>query len=153
VAAAHDAAFRADRTSNLVVRLRHNVIRAGLRRISLAYSRISLADVAAKLGLPSVTDTESIVAKAIRDGGIEGVINREAAALEAARPANVYATDEPQAAFHARIAFCMDMHNEAVKAMRYGRGGGAVKEFQDATALREKQEQELQAALEEEDDF
>jgi hypothetical protein len=37
--------------------------------------------------------------------------------------------------------------------MRYGRGGGAVKEFQDATALREKQEQELQAALEEEDDF
>ena len=62
----HDAAFRADRTHNLIVRLRHNVIRAGLRRIALAYSRISLADVAAKLGLPSVTDTESIVSKAIR---------------------------------------------------------------------------------------
>lgn len=66
VAAARDAVFLADRTHNLVVRLRHNVIRAGLRRISLAYSRISLADVAAKLGLPSVQDTESIVAKAIR---------------------------------------------------------------------------------------
>ena len=66
VAAAHEAVFRADRTHNLVVRLRHNVIRAGLRRISLAYFRISLADVAAKLGLASVTDTESIVAKAIR---------------------------------------------------------------------------------------
>ena len=52
--------------SNLIVRLRHNVIRAGLRRISLAYSRISLADVASKLGLPNVEDTESIVAKAIR---------------------------------------------------------------------------------------
>ena len=39
-----------DRTHNLVVRLRHNVIRAGLYRISLAYWRISLADVAAKLG-------------------------------------------------------------------------------------------------------
>ena len=64
--AARDAVFLADRTHNLVVRLRHNVIRAGLRRISLAYSRISLADVAAKLGLPSVQDTESIVAKAIR---------------------------------------------------------------------------------------
>ena len=37
--------FRADRTHNLIVRLRHSVIRAGLRRISLAYSRISLADV------------------------------------------------------------------------------------------------------------
>lgn len=65
-AAAHAATFRADRTHNLIVRLRHNVIRAGLRRISLAYARISLADVAAKLGLASVQDTESIVAKAIR---------------------------------------------------------------------------------------
>lgn len=53
VAATHAAVFRADRTQNLIVRLRHNVIRAGLRRISLAYSRISLADVSAarQLGL------------------------------------------------------------------------------------------------------
>lgn len=58
--------FAEDRTSNLIVRLRHNVIRAGLRRISLAYSRISLADVASKLGLANVEDTECIVAKAIR---------------------------------------------------------------------------------------
>ena len=42
------------------------MIRAGLRRISLAYSRISLADVASKLGLANVEDTECIVAKAIR---------------------------------------------------------------------------------------
>ncbi|KAL4443741.1 hypothetical protein ABPG75_011478 [Micractinium tetrahymenae] len=152
-AAAHAATFRADRTHNLIVRLRHNVIRAGLRRISLAYSRIPLADVAAKLGLASVQDTESIVAKAIRDGGIEGVLNHEAGTLESARPADIYSTDEPAAAFHARIAFCMDVHNEAIKAMRYGEGGGATKEFEDATALREKQEQELQAALEEDDDF
>lgn len=152
-AAAHAATFRADRTHNLIVRLRHNVIRAGLRRISLAYARISLADVAAKLGLASVQDTESIVAKAIRDGGIEGVLNHEAGTLESARPADIYSTDEPAAAFHARIAFCMDVHNEAIKAMRYGEGGGATKEFEDATALREKQEQELQAALEEDDDF
>ena len=32
VAARHEAAFRGDRISNLIVRLRHNVIRAGLRR-------------------------------------------------------------------------------------------------------------------------
>ena len=62
----HHAVFVKDGTNNLIVRLRHNVIRAGLRRISLADSRISLADVAAKLGLASVADTESIVAKAIR---------------------------------------------------------------------------------------
>lgn len=42
---------------------------------------------------------------------------------------------------------------QAVKAMRYGEGGGAVQEFEDATALREKQEEELAAALEEDDDF
>ena len=66
VASQHDKVFAEDRTSNLIVRLRHNVIRAGLRRISLAYSRISLADVASKLGLANVEDTECIVAKAIR---------------------------------------------------------------------------------------
>ena len=64
----HAAAFSADKTHNLVVRLRHNVIRAGLKRISLAYSRISLKDIASKLGLQNVEDTESIVAKAIRWG-------------------------------------------------------------------------------------
>ena len=32
---------------------------------------------------------------------------------------DVYSTGEPQAAFHARIAFCLDLHNEAVKSMRY----------------------------------
>ena len=68
MAAAHEAVFRGDAVHHLIVRLRHNVIRAGLRRISLAYSRISLADVAAQLGLASVQDTESIVAKAIRWG-------------------------------------------------------------------------------------
>lgn len=50
VADRHAQVFAADQTSRLIVRLRHNVIRAGLRRISIAYSRISLKDVAAKLG-------------------------------------------------------------------------------------------------------
>ena len=62
----HAEVFLADKTANLIVRLRHNVIRTGLRRINLAYSRISLADVAKKLGLASAEDTECIVAKAIR---------------------------------------------------------------------------------------
>lgn len=69
----HDKVFAEDRTSNLIIRLRHNVIRAGLRRISLAYSRISLADVASKLGLANVEDTECIVAKAIRCVAIPGL--------------------------------------------------------------------------------
>lgn len=55
-----------DRVSNLVVRLRQNVLRAGLARMGAAYSRISLADVAAKLGVGSAADAESIVAKVVR---------------------------------------------------------------------------------------
>ena len=45
--------------------------------ISLSYSRISLADIAEKLSLESTQDAEYIVAKAIRDGVIEAVINHE----------------------------------------------------------------------------
>ncbi|KAF2302089.1 hypothetical protein GH714_032515 [Hevea brasiliensis] len=64
VAEKFSTTFSSDRTHNLIVRLRHNVIRTGLRNISISYSRISLADVAKKLRLDSanpVTDAESIV--------------------------------------------------------------------------------------------
>ncbi|KAF9590742.1 hypothetical protein IFM89_038043 [Coptis chinensis] len=70
--------FNSDRTHNLIVRLRHNVIRTGLRNISISYSRISLKDVAEKLRLNSenpVADAGSIVAKAIRDGAIDATID------------------------------------------------------------------------------
>eukprot|EP01025_Chloroclados_australasicus_P042898 TRINITY_DN45625_c0_g1_i1.p1 TRINITY_DN45625_c0_g1~~TRINITY_DN45625_c0_g1_i1.p1 ORF type:complete len:238 (+),score=38.83 TRINITY_DN45625_c0_g1_i1:55-714(+) len=111
--------FAEDRTNNLINRLRYNVIRAGLRRISIAYSSISLKDVAAKLGLSSVKDTESVVAKTIRDGSISAVIDHEKQVLMSKEVSDVYMSSEPQQAFHARTAFCMDIHNEAVKAMRY----------------------------------
>ena len=34
-------------------------------------------------------------------------------------PIDVYSTLEPQAAFHKRITFCLNLHNDAVKAMSY----------------------------------
>jgi hypothetical protein len=55
----YNAVFLADRTHNLITRLHHNVIRIGLRRINLAYSRISLAEIAAKLHLASAEDAGS----------------------------------------------------------------------------------------------
>lgn len=119
VAKQYESVFRADGTSNLITRLHHNVIRTGLRRINLAYSRISLADIAAKLHLASADDAECIVAKAIRDGGIEAVIDHEGGFMASKDVADIYSTGEPQAAFHARIAFCLDLHNEAIKSMRY----------------------------------
>merc|ERR1712020_304295 len=57
--------FKADRTFTLILRLHHNVIKTAIRRISLAYSRISLADVAAKLNLESPKDAEYIIAKVL----------------------------------------------------------------------------------------
>ena len=41
-AARHHEQFARDATDKLIERLRHNVIRTGLRRIELAYSRIQL---------------------------------------------------------------------------------------------------------------
>lgn len=83
--------FQTDGTYTLIIRLRHNVIKtgepvtahlashitpdpwtgilpcvcvcAGVRMISLSYSRISLADIAQKLQLDSPEDAEFIVAK------------------------------------------------------------------------------------------
>lgn len=66
VAERYREVWRRDRVANLVVRLRQNVLRAGLARMGAAYSRISLADVASKLGVGSAADAESIVAKVVR---------------------------------------------------------------------------------------
>lgn len=156
VAAQHAPAFRADGTNNLVTRLHHNVIRTGLRRISLAYSRISLKDVASKLALPSAEDAEFIVAKAIRDGGIDAVIDHAAGFLQSRELLDVYATSEPQSAFHQRIAFCLDIHNEAIKAMRFEPGAHKAALESDADRKRRlADEEEIAKALaeEDEDDF
>lgn len=61
--ATHTALFRADKNMTLILRLRHNVIKAGVRRISLSYSRISLKDICLKLQLDTEEDAEYIVAK------------------------------------------------------------------------------------------
>ena len=71
------AVFERDDTLSLILRLRHNVIKFGLRNINLSYSRIALQDVMTKLGLESIDETEAICAKAIRDGVIDAQINHE----------------------------------------------------------------------------
>ena len=63
-------------------------------------------------GLSSVQDTESIVAKAIRDGGIDAAIDHANGWMLSNEIADIYSTSEPAAAFHARTAFCLDIHNE-----------------------------------------
>ena len=111
--------FNHDKTYTLILRLRHTVIKTGVRRISLSYSKISLIDVAEKLQLDSSEDAEYIVAKAIRDGVIEAVINRERGFMITTEASDLYSTREPMDQFHQRIRFCLGIRNQAIKAMRY----------------------------------
>ncbi len=119
VASKYQDDFEQDGLRHVVARLRANVIRSGVRRIASAYSRITLHDIAKKLGLSSVSDAEYIVAKAIRDGGIVAQLDHESGIMTCPAVSDVYSTDEPLNAFHARIAFCLDIHNEAVTAIRH----------------------------------
>ncbi|KAH9694637.1 26S proteasome non-ATPase regulatory subunit 3 [Citrus sinensis] len=155
VAEKFSSTFSSDRTNNLIVRLRHNVIRTGLRNISISYSRISLADVAKKLRLDSanpVADAESIVSKAIRDGAIDATVDHANGWMVSKETGDIYSTNEPQLAFNSRIAFCLNMHNEAVRALRFPPNSHKEKESAEKRRERQQQEQELAKHIAEEDD-
>ncbi|GKB76414.1 probable 26S proteasome non-ATPase regulatory subunit 3 [Tanacetum coccineum] len=104
----------------VVVAVMLNKISIGLRNINISYSRISLADVAKKLRLDSpnpVADAESIVSKEIRDGAIDATLDHANGWMVSKETGDVYSTNEPQLAFNSRIAFCLNMHNEAVRVL------------------------------------
>ncbi|TPX56637.1 hypothetical protein PhCBS80983_g04383 [Powellomyces hirtus] len=134
----HAAIFRADKTYTLILRLRHNVIKTGVRMISLSYSRISLRDICLKLQLDSEEDAEYIVAKSIRDGVIDASIDHEKGYMKSKENVDLYSTTEPQNAFNQRITFCLNLHNESVKALRFPLEAHR-KELANATALREEE--------------
>ncbi|KAJ2315132.1 26S proteasome non-ATPase regulatory subunit [Coemansia sp. RSA 2704] len=141
--------FLQDNVLVLIQRLRHNVIKAGIRSISIAYSRISLRDICLKLHLDSEEDAEYIVAKAIRDGVIDATIDHEKGSVQSAEVHNVYETSDPQYAFDKRIAFCLSLYNDSVKSMRYP-GSDHRKELASAIEAI-KRERELAQELENDD--
>lgn len=145
--------FRSDHTFTLILRLRQNVIKTAIRSIGLSYSRISPKDIARKLGLDSAEDAEFIVAKAIRDGVIEATLDPEKGYMSNKESSDIYCTREPQLAFHQRISFCLELHNQSVKAMRYPPKSYG-KELESAEERREREQQDLELAKEmaEEDD-
>lgn len=111
--------FQQDGLLILINRLTLNVIRAGLRRINLSYSRISFADISVKLGLHTSTDVESMVAKAIRDGVIGGSVDYSTRELLISENTDLYSTRDPQINFQKRIDYCTSMINTCNKAMLY----------------------------------
>ena len=109
------AGFQRDNTLTLIHRLRQNVIKTGIRMMSLSYSKISLRDICIKLDLESEQSAEYIVAKAIRDGVIDAVLDHERGFMRSKETGDIYATNQPGNAFHERIRACLDLHDESVK--------------------------------------
>ena len=108
-----------DSNYQLCVRLRSNVIKTGIRMISLTYKKISLKDICLKLHLDSEQTVEYMVSRAIRDGVIEAKINHEEGYIETSELLNVYSTKQPQEVFDERIRFVNHLHSEYVTGMRY----------------------------------
>lgn len=151
----HADTFRRDGTYSLILRLRQNVIRTGIRMMSLSYSRISLRDICIRLQLGSEESAEYIVAKAIRDGVIEATLDRERGFMKSKEIGDVYATREPGEAFHDRIRACLALHDESVKAMRFPMNQHRL-ELKNAQEAREREREmakEIQEGDLDEDDL
>ena len=98
------------------------MLKAGLRAISAAYSRISIAEISKKLAIEGLQEAEFIVAKAIRDKVIAATIVRDDIRgnyLECEEARDDYSTQRPADVFHERIRMFLDVRNESVRALRY----------------------------------
>ena len=146
----HADTFDRDRTRSLVARLERNVVKTGLRRLNVSYSRISLDDVRARLHLDSAASAEFVCAKAIKDGVIDAVIDHDNQQIRSKGVADVYSTNEPQKAFHRRIVFCLDVRNEAVKAMQYPPDTGKKKNVEEDDKEEKQTDEEIAKEIEEE---
>jgi 26S proteasome regulatory subunit N3 len=114
------SAFVRDDTESLVLRLHQNVLKAGLKRISLCYSKISIADVASLLGLQSPDDCLMVVMKAIRDGVISGSVTPDGTVFVSSfRQAADNERHGQLGLLEHRIVQCQSLIQEAVKAMRF----------------------------------
>lgn len=107
----HAEMFWRDRTANVISRLRNNVIRTGLRHITEAYNRISIADVTAKLSFNAFDHAEFLITKAIYDGSIEANIDHENGWMCSRAKQKTCSTLGIKDILHTRIIFCLDLYN------------------------------------------
>jgi 26S proteasome regulatory subunit N3 len=91
----YEKIFIADKNYSLVMRLKHTVLKFGLKKLNISYSKISLKDIQNKLGLENVDETEQIVAKAIRDGVIEAFIDHDGGFMQSKESIDVYESNDP----------------------------------------------------------
>ena len=149
----YEKVFRSDKNYSLILRLRHTVLKFGLKKLNISYSKISLRDIQAKLSMDSIEETEQIVAKAIRDGVIDAIINHDEGYMQSREQSDIYESNAPQNMLSKRIKFCMDMHADAVKALEYPQKEDK-RDFGDLDEEKSMKEEDLIASLMEEmDDF
>lgn len=127
-----------DKTYTLILRIRQNVIRTGLKHICQAYSRITLNDICVKLSLENPDDVEYIVSKAIREGVVDATINHEEGTVITSDSVDIYSTTEPMLAYQRRIAFLNELHADAKRALRYV--GTIDPELENERQKREREE-------------
>ena len=78
---------------------------------------------------------------------IDAVIDHQHRFLRSREIADLYSTNEPQNALNHRITFCLNLHNESVKAMRFPPNAHR-KEFESPEERREREQQEKELAKE-----
>lgn len=147
--------FLKDDNLTLVTRLRSNVIKTGIRIISLSYKKISLKDICIKLHLDNESSAEYIVSKAIADGVIDASINHQLGYMESSEISDIYCSILPQEQFNQRINFVNSLHNDSLKAMRFPSSDNdksSAKHDKDELKEVEDEEMELINALHDESD-
>jgi len=136
--------FEADKNLKIIMRLRHNVIKTGIRQIAMSYSKISLTDLSMKLHLDNADDAEFIVAKAIKDGVIEAEIDHSNRWVISHNSDNTYSTRDPQDIFQKRIDFCFDIHRQSILSMRYPDKDNRLDGLLNADQIREREKEETE---------
>ncbi len=111
--------FVKDKTYALILRLRKNVIKAGIRSISLCYKKISIKDICIKLKMDSEISTEYILNKLIKDHIIEASLDNENSYMKSKEFLNIYDSDIPAFEFNKRIEAINSIKKSFVKEMNY----------------------------------
>ena len=68
---------------------------------------------------------------------IDATIDHQKGTVKSNEILDVYSTNEPQQAFHQRISFCLDLHNESVQALRFPHNAGKAELAKSAELLEE----------------
>ncbi|GMM35505.1 proteasome regulatory particle lid subunit [Saccharomycopsis crataegensis] len=144
----YSGSFIRDKTYNLILRLRKNVIKTGIRLISLCYKKISIRDICIKLKMDSEVSTEYILNKLIKDHIIEAGLDNKESYMKSREFYNVYDSEVPAAEFNKRIEAINAIKKSFVKEMNYPE---SKNRFNSKDILEYEQEMELIRAGEDTD--